>query len=109
MLDKSDQLTVGQALKYGRLLHGQVLEQVYREIALAIREMDTERARLEDMRSVRRNRNRLAVLLGSLIIATIWPYFAEHVMHSTYGGSWTTAIANMGDILITGYALIRRY
>jgi hypothetical protein len=64
----------------------------------------------EDRRSQRRNRNRLAVLLTSMVISVGYPLVMLRVMHGSPAGAyWTTAIAAAGDILVTGWAYLRRY
>lgn len=74
-----------------------------------MRTADATRQAIEDTRSVRRNRNRLAVLIVAFMINMIWPVIMLHVMHDVAGTAWTPALSSSADILVTAYAWYRRY
>jgi hypothetical protein len=64
----------------------------------------------EDQRSQRRNRNRLAVLVASMIISTCYPVIMLKIMHASPAGAyWTAALSAFGDMLVTAWAYVRRY
>ncbi len=107
--DAPKPMTVGMALKLAAITRAQALEQAYREVVLMLRESDDARQIFEDRRSVRRNRNRLAVLTMGLTASILWPLIMLHVFHSSVGTVWTTAVSNTADMAVTAYALWRHY
>lgn len=102
-------MTLSMALKLAAMTRAQAVEQAYRDAELQIRQSDLTRQATEDLRSIRRNRNRVFVLCMGLVMSILWPAIMLHFFHSTVGTAWTTAVANTGDMLVTLYAWRRRY
>lgn len=100
-------VTWGQLVRCSDYLMRSAIGQVHRDFELHLREADAIRQKFEDKRSVKRNRNRIYVLTMSLTLALLWPDIALHVFHDVAMTAWTTAIAAVGDILVTGWALWR--
>lgn len=74
--------------------------------------VDTMRADMlawEDRRSKHRNGNRLLVLAVAFAINVTWPTLMLRVLHHPAGGFWTPAISSGADILVTLWALKRRF
>jgi hypothetical protein len=70
---------------------------------------DAAREATEESRSRHRNGNRLLVLAVAFMINMIWPTVMLHVFHDVAGTAWTPALSSSADILVTAYALHRRY
>lgn len=70
-------------------------------------EADAAREATEETRSIRRNRNRLLVLVTGMIISVLWPVLTTHG-HPT-AAELTTAAALAGDMIVTAYAWRKRY
>lgn len=101
-------ISVGMAIKLADMTRGQACEQSYRDTELQLRASDSARQRTEDVRSVRRNRNRLYMLLAGFGMALAWPALC-HLANFASGLQWTAAIAVTGDLAVTAYALWKRY
>jgi hypothetical protein len=71
--------------------------------------MDAAREATEEARSKHRNGNRLLVLAVAFMINMIWPTIMLHIFHDVAGTAWTPALSSSADILVTAYALHRRY
>lgn len=82
---------------------------IWARVQQAITQADTQREAIEERRSLHRNGNRVLVLIVALFVSTAWPLFALHVMHSTFGLAWTVAIQDSADLLVTLWAMHRRY
>jgi hypothetical protein len=79
-------------------------------ISTQLQIMHTDMLAWEDRRSRLRNRNRLVVLVTSLIISTCYPLAMLRIFHATAAGAyWTAALSACGDILVTTWAYLRRY
>ena len=101
-------MTVGMALKLAELTRKQAMEEAYRDTELMLRESDTVRQMKEDIRSIRRNRNRALMLMAGFVLALIWPTFAAAI-HDPALKQWTTALAMLGDLLVVLYSWFKRY
>lgn len=86
-----------------------LLKLAHDDTAIMLGVMREQMKAAEDLRSVRRNRNRVGVLACGLVISILWPTITWDVFHSIVGTIWTTAVANTGDMLVTAYAWLRRY
>lgn len=105
---RESNMSVGMAVKLAGMTRSQACEQAYRDAELQIRHADMARQRTEDVRSIRRNRNRLYMLLAGFFMALLWPAFCNAAGLPGLV-QWTAAIAVTGDLAVTAYALVRRY
>lgn len=108
MMDKETHMTVSMALKLAELHRKQSLEEAWRQTELQIRESECIQKMKEDIRSIRRNRNRAVMLLAGFILALIWPAFTT-LIHDPALKQWTTALAMLGDLAVVLYSWVRRY
>jgi hypothetical protein len=107
---RNEPMTVGQALKLAGMTRKQVMEEVYREIDLALRDSTDMRRMAEDIRSLHRNRNRLSVYVVGFVVSVVWPLVVTQLFqHSTVMMGWTTALATIGNLLVVFYAYVKRY
>lgn len=78
-----------------------------------LRQQDANRQAVEDIRSVRRNRNRMWTLLFGLLISIILTWTLSHDVFGHYAtktfGPYSFAITIALDSCLTVYAYIRRY
>ena len=93
--------------KAQRIFHGQVMEQVYREIILADRERQTR----EDYRANKRNFNRMLTVLTALFVglAITWTLQNLPIPHGHILGEYSFVITVAFDVLVTGWSWIRHY
>jgi hypothetical protein len=97
--------TVETVMKLQRIAHGQILETILREIELA----DRARQEIEDVRSQRRNVNRCIMIAVAWAASLVVPILALKVLHSTGLAFYASSIGYTGDLVVTTWALIRRY
>jgi uncharacterized membrane protein affecting hemolysin expression len=78
-----------------------------------LRVADATRQSTEDVRSERRNRNRMWTLLVGLLISIVLTYTLSHDVFGTWAtktlGPYSFAITIALDSMLTVYAYIRRY
>jgi len=98
-------VTWGQLVRCNAYLTRNAIAQSERNIELMLREQYMTRSQFEDHRSVRRNRNRIYMLLAGFFMSLLWPDLALHVFHNVALTAWTTAISSTGDITVTLWAL----
>lgn len=79
--------------------------------AVLLRE-ERERADIEDIRAIRRNRNRLVTLLFTIVIGAVVTYLLSNRVLGQAGYDfypYSFVITVVMDLGLTGYAFIRRY
>jgi hypothetical protein len=99
---------VSMALDLASTAKREAIDHAWDDAAGQITQADAARQRTEDIRSVRRNRNRLYMLLAGFVMALLWPLICT-ALHMPAGKQWTSAISVTGDLTVTAYALLKRY
>jgi hypothetical protein len=99
---------VSMAVDLAHAAKREAIDHAWDDSAGQIRDADAIRQRFEDVRSVRRNRNRLYMLLAGFVMALAWPLICT-ALHLPAGKQWTSAISVTGDLTVTAYALWKRY
>lgn len=78
-----------------------------------LREQDADRQEIEDVRSIRRNRNRMWTLLVALLLGFIVTYTLSHDVFGPWAshtfGPYSFVITVLLDSGLALYAYIRRY
>lgn len=74
-----------------------------------LREQDKERQETEDIRAIRRNRNRFITLVAALVMGFLVPYLFVVFSLPPSLQRYTFVITIIPDALITLYAYVRRY
>ena len=107
--ERAAYMPVSMALKLAQLTLRQACEQAYRDTELQIRDAERARQKVEDERSVHRNRNRTYVLLVGFTISLVWPVLAVRLFASDFLANYASALGYTGDLAVTLWALHRRY
>jgi len=72
-------------------------------------DMLAEETAREDARSIKRNHNRMLVLVCGITGSAGWPTLMAFTTHSAMLASFGASIGFVAALLVTAYAMIRRY
>lgn len=72
-------------------------------------DLDKQRQAKEDARAVKRNRNRINILLVALMMTFLVPFIVANVLHADSLLKYSTLIAIVPDFALTIYAYFRKY
>jgi hypothetical protein len=81
----------------------------YQDTADQIATLRTEMLAAEDARSIKRNHNRILVLLCGITGSAVWPALMMCTTHSAMLATFGAPIGFVFALGVTVYAMIRRY